>query len=134
MHRCLNCITVAVDEIALKKSGVYVDVLKAISDHSDNVDIQAGGLLALASLLELDSYAASSIALQGDANVIVADVKRHFSDPAVVAHGFHCLRVIVRCVGMSVRFLQSWHVGSTAHSGAWSVNTYISHFRWSTSN
>ena len=92
------CISVAVDEIALKESVVYVEVLKAISEHADNVDIQAGGLLALASLLELDSYAASSIALQGDADVIVADVKRHFSDPAVVTHGFHCLRVIVRYV------------------------------------
>lgn len=66
------------------------------------MDIQAVGLLALANLLEVDSYAASSIALQGDFDVIVSAVKRHFAHPNVVAHGFRSLRIIVRQVKRDV--------------------------------
>lgn len=86
----------AVDEVPFKESGAYGYVLVAVCKHGENVGVQAGGLLALASILEVDSYAASSIALHGDSKFIVAAVKRHFAYPAVVAHGFHCLKVIVR--------------------------------------
>ncbi len=57
-----------------------------------------GGLLSLASLLEMDSFALSTIALQGDYDFIFDSVMMHSLNPGVVAHGFHCLRSIIRLV------------------------------------
>ena len=62
------------------------------------MDIQIGGLLALASLLEMDSFALSTIALQGDYDFLFDSVMVHSLNPEVVAHGFRCLRSIIRLV------------------------------------
>jgi hypothetical protein len=88
-------IRLAVDEVPFKESQAFSFVFEAICKYPNEVGIQAGGLFALASLLEIDSYAASLLGLRGNAVFIVALVKKYFAYPAVVAHGFHCLRVIV---------------------------------------
>ena len=90
------------DDIPLKESKAYSYVLSVLTKYTHEADIQSGGLLALAYLLELDSYAATSIALQGDYDFIVTSIKQHSSNPGVVARGFQCLRIIVKYVCCNV--------------------------------
>lgn len=86
----------AVDEVLLKESRAYSHIVLVLDKHGDDTDIQNGGLLALAGLLQMDSYAASSICLQGDYEFILRSIKTHTDHPGVVAHGFRCLRIIVK--------------------------------------
>lgn len=88
--------SVAVDEVLLKESRAYSDVMVVVAKHCNHVDIQNGGLLALAGLLEIDSYAASSISLQREYDFILQSIKKHTDNPGVVGHGFRCLRIIVK--------------------------------------
>lgn len=89
----------AVDEISLKESRAYDYVLSVLATYPTVPDIQSGGLLVLASLLEMDSYAASSLALQGQYVTFIIDSVRRLSDnTGVVAHGCKCLRTIIKYV------------------------------------
>ncbi len=90
----LHC--VAVDEVLLKESRAYSYVVVVVAKYCSDVDIQSGGLLALSNLLEIDAYAASSISLQGEYDFILQSIKYHTNNPGVVAHGFRCLRIIIK--------------------------------------
>ena len=87
-------ISPAVNDVPLKESKAYSSVFTILSHHPDDAEIQGTGLLALAGLLEVDSYAAGTVARQGDHASIMATVMSHSGSSAVVAHGFECLRVI----------------------------------------
>ena len=67
-----------------------------LAKYYEDIDIQNGGLMALAGLLQMDSYAASSISLQREYEFILHSIKVHANHPGVVAHGFRCLRIIIK--------------------------------------
>ena len=92
----IHIVYAAVDEVLLKESRAYSYLMAVVAKHCNNVDIQNGGLLALASLLEIDTYAASSISLQREYDFILQSIKKHTDNPGVVGHGFRCLRIIVK--------------------------------------
>lgn len=84
------------DVTPLKESETCSYVQSVVAKHDHDVTIQSGGLFALASLLEIDSYAASNLALEGKYDFIIHSVKRHSNFPTIVANGFQCLRSIIK--------------------------------------
>lgn len=88
----------ALNETAYKESKAYVDVVHVLKRHAGDAAVQSAGLLALTTLLEMDSFAASSMALAGDFDFLFASIKRHSWNVGVVTHGFQSLRCIVKYV------------------------------------
>lgn len=86
----------AVYETPLKETKAYNIILLGIHRFCDNIEVQSGGLWALSSLLEMDPFAASNVALQGHYNIVLNSIRSHSTKPGIVTHGFQCLRSIIK--------------------------------------
>ena len=86
------------EETAYKESKVYVHVVQALKRHTDDAALQSAGLMALATLLEMDSFAALSLAMAEDYDFLFLSVRKHSWNVGVVTHGLKSLRWIAKYV------------------------------------
>ena len=87
---------------------MYRDVLQVLKIHTEDSSVLSSGFLAMSTLLEMDPFAASHMAMCGDFSLFLTAVKKHSSQFGVVSCAFRSLRCIVKYV-LNVYFIRNLH-------------------------
>ena len=101
--------TLAVNDVNIKKSKAYCHLLESLKVHPNDIGVQTGCLLALAHVLRTDTFAISSIMMQGQQMVILDSLRAHSENPLVVTNGCRALHVLSSC---EERVKQLWEDGA----------------------